>query len=71
MKTDARVIRALDGDTLWIRLRVRLRKNQPELGTPAGERAFDRTQRRFPPGKRLLLRLGVADAYGRLVTDLN
>jgi endonuclease YncB( thermonuclease family) len=63
------VVRVIDGDTVWVRLRVRLRRSAPDTG-PEAVAAADRLDRQFPPGTRVELLLNAIDDYGRIVGDL-
>lgn len=62
--------RVIDGDTLWIRIRVRTRKSQPELGTRQGDAAAREAKARWPKGTALLVEGFAADEYGRLVATV-
>ena len=62
--------RVIDGDTLWVKVRVRLRKSSPDSGT-AGAAATKRAQASYRPGKRHLLKAYAVDEYGRIVGELS
>ncbi len=79
----ARIIRVVDGDTLYTRIylgfgvkvteRVRLRGiNTPELGTPEGERAKKFVQNLLPVGSLIVLKSHkcTTDPHGRFVEDV-
>lgn len=69
MNARAVVVRVIDGDTIWIRLRVRLRQSAPDTGQAAVD-ATNALERRFPQGKRVQVVIGAVDEYGRIVGDL-
>jgi len=64
------VIRAVDGDTLWVRIRVRLPQSTPELHAAGGLEALGRTARRFPVGRRVQVRIHAIDDFGRIIGDV-
>jgi endonuclease YncB( thermonuclease family) len=64
------ITRVIDGDTVWVRVRVRLLDSAPELGTAAGEQAHVSLARRWPPGARVQVRQVATDGYGRIVGTL-
>jgi endonuclease YncB( thermonuclease family) len=70
MNPRAVVDRVIDGDTLWVRLRVRLNTNAPELGTVEGDAARDQLKRILHKGRRVQLVQQSVDDYGRIVAHL-
>jgi len=66
----AKIVRVVDGDTMWVRMRIRLHTNAPELRDAGGQEALDRLKRRFPPGKDVALRIHSTDIYGRIVAEV-
>ena len=64
------VVRAVDGDTVWVRVRVRLPRSTPELRSPGGLEALGATTRRFPTGRRVSILFHSVDDYGRIVGEL-
>lgn len=67
MNARAVVDRVIDGDTLWVRVRVRLNSNAPELGTVEGDAARDELKRILYKGRRLQLVTQSVDRYGRII----
>lgn len=65
-----KVIRAIDGDTLWVRVRVRLRKSAPPATTQPGREAEQATARRWPEGADVTFDPHIIDDYGRFVSTL-
>jgi endonuclease YncB( thermonuclease family) len=70
MNTRAVVDRVIDGDTLWVRLRVRLAKSAPEPGTPEGDAATERARRALWKGRRVQIVTHSVDDYGRIIGHL-
>jgi len=70
MRALAKIMRVVDGDTIWLRVRVRLATSAPELGTPAGDAAAEALARQHPPGQDVALNIHSVDKYGRMVVDL-
>lgn len=70
MNARAVVDRVIDGDTLWVRMRVRLAKSAPEPGTPDGEAATAQTKSVLWRGRRVQLVTHSVDDYGRIVGHL-
>ncbi len=64
------VERVIDGDTMWIRLRLRTRANAPELARQGGPAAAAALSRAYPRGRAVTVTLHAADAYGRAVGSL-
>ena len=64
------VVRVIDGDTVWIRVRVRLLRSTEELHTFAGEQAHVIAARRWPPGTRVMVSPQTIDTYGRILGEL-
>lgn len=60
----------IDGDTLWVRLRVRLAKSAPEPGTPEGDAATERAKRALWKGRRVQIVTHSVDDYGRIIGHL-
>lgn len=71
MKPRAIVVRVIDGDTLWVRLRVRLQTSAPELTAPGGHAAKEAIMRKYPQGYRAVLNIESVDGYGRLIASLS
>lgn len=66
-----KITRVIDGDTIVIEFRVRLRSARaPELGTPAGQAAKIAMQRSFPRGTKVVAEIFAVDAYGRLLATV-
>jgi len=63
------IVRVIDGDTIWVRVRVRLRTSAPDHGVEA-LRATEITKRRFPRGRRVQLSIGATDQFGRFIADI-
>lgn len=63
------VVRVVDGDTVWIRVRVRTLKSTPDSG-PAAIAATEDLQRRFPVGARCQIGINAIDPYGRILGNL-
>ena len=70
MNPRAVVDRVIDGDTLWVRLRVRLNTNAPELGTVEGDAARDELKRILHKGRRVQVVQQSVDRYGRIIGRL-
>ena len=67
MNIRAVVDRVIDGDTLWLRMRVRLNTSAPELGTPEGDAAFTDLRKALKRGRRVQIVLQTVDQFGRVV----
>ena len=63
------VVRVIDGDTVWVRVRVRLRRSAPDTGIEA-LRATSELEDRLPKGKRIQIAVGSVDGYGRIIADI-
>ena len=71
MNIRGHVIRVVDGDTLWVRVRVRLASTStPELGSREGGIAHEALRRRWPTGEAVQLIASGVDGYGRIIADL-
>ena len=70
MNIRAIVDRVIDGDTLWVRVRVRLPESAPELGTAAGAAAAGELKAALHKGRRVQLVTHTVDGYGRIVAHL-
>jgi endonuclease YncB( thermonuclease family) len=70
MNIRAVVDRVIDGDTLWLRVRLRLNTNAPELGTVEGDAARDELKRILHRGRRVQVVQQATDGYGRIVGRL-
>ena len=68
---EGKVERVIDGDTLWIRFRVRTRKNAPELTQPGGVEAQRSLAARLPRGSTITAEIVFVDSYGRLVAKVS
>lgn len=66
-KWAATVERLIDGDTLTLRVRARLRESAPEIGAPGGAEALERLRDRFPFGQPVEVEVVGVDAYARPV----
>jgi len=67
----AEVDRIVDGDTLVVKIRVRIRgPHAPEAKTLAGQKSAARLASQFPPGTKVLLRPAAIDVFGRQVSDI-
>lgn len=67
---EGKVVRVIDGDTLWVRIRVRSQSSAPPANTPQGQAATRSMRRKWRPGQRIDLDPRAADIYGRLVARL-
>jgi len=65
-----KVLRWVDGDTVWIATRLRVTKAAPELTTAAGQAAKKAMAVRYPKGRELKFVVRWVDSYGRIVADL-
>jgi len=65
-----KVLRWVDGDTVWIATRLRVTKAAPELSTAAGRAAKSAMAARYPKGRELTYTVRWVDSYGRVVADL-
>jgi len=66
-----RVLRWVDGDTVWIATRLRITRSAPELSTAAGRAAKEAAQRSWPKAKPITFTVRWVDAHGRIVADLH
>ena len=68
----ATVERVIDGDTIVVRLRVRVRgPNAAELKTREGQVQAAKLTAKWPSGTRLLLRPAAIDPFQRMVADVD
>lgn len=65
-----KILRWVDGDTVWIATRLRVTKAAPELNTPQGRAAKDAMTRRLPKGREIRFTVRWVDSYGRIVADM-
>lgn len=66
------VERVIDGDTMVVRIRVRVRgPNAPELTTQAGKIDAAKLTAKWPAATRVLLTPAAIDVYGRMVADVD
>jgi endonuclease YncB( thermonuclease family) len=66
-----KVLRIIDGDTIEVAFRVRLRNaNAPEIDTRAGQIARDVLQASLPPRSRVLVEVFYVDAFGRFIATV-
>jgi len=63
------VDRVIDGDTAWIRVRVRLTRSAPDRG-PDAVVATSALRAKWPRGSRVQLSINAVDSYGRVIGDL-
>jgi len=66
-----KVLRWVDGDTVWIATRLRVTKAAPEMTTAAGRAAKAASSKRWPKGRDLTYTVRWVDSYGRIVADLH
>jgi len=66
----AKVVRAIDGDTLWLRVRVRLRTSSPGASAKGGPEATARTAARYQEGADVTFDPRIVDSYGRFISTL-
>lgn len=65
-----KVLRWVDGDTVWIATRLRVTKAAPEMTSAAGRAAKKAMAVRYPKGRELTYTVRWVDSYGRIVADL-
>jgi endonuclease YncB( thermonuclease family) len=65
-----RIIRVVDGDTVWVATRLRLTRNAPELNSPEGRTARATLEKAYPRGRDVRFTVRWVDAYGRIVAEL-
>lgn len=66
------VERVIDGDTIVVRIRVRVRgPNAAELRTQEGQQQAAKLSSTWPPSTRVLLRPAAIDDYQRMVADVD
>jgi len=65
-----KVLRWVDGDTVWIATRLRITKAAAELRTAEGQAAKARMAKQYPKGRELRYTVRWVDSYGRVVADL-
>jgi endonuclease YncB( thermonuclease family) len=72
MNIRGRVLRVVDGDTVWLRVRVRLAsRSAPGIATHEGSIAAEALRRELPPGSEVqVIGMKGIDRYGRIVGDL-
>lgn len=69
MNVRAKVVRVVDGDTVWVRVRVRLTKSAPDVGIDAVH-ATAELQKQLPFGTAVQIIMQAIDKYGRIVGRL-
>jgi endonuclease YncB( thermonuclease family) len=62
--------RVIDGDTIWVRVRIRTRSSAPPVSTEEGKKDKQALSKRFPKGRRVTVDPIVTDQYGRIVATL-
>jgi len=70
MNPRAVIDRVIDGDTIWVRMRVRLPQDAPERSESGGTEATTRLKKKWMKGKRIQLSMRAVDDYGRVVADI-
>lgn len=63
----AKVDRVIDGDTMWVRVRVRTQTSAPGARARGGAAATAELAKRFPRGADLSLIVLAVDQFGRIV----
>ncbi len=71
MNARAVIERVIDGDTIWVRVRIRMRTSAPELRSVGGGTAKAKLEQRFKRGDRVQIHIDTVDAYGRIVGGLS
>jgi endonuclease YncB( thermonuclease family) len=66
-----RILRVIDGDTVWIRVRVRTLQSAPPLSTAPGVDAQRRLKHRLPRGAHVTIASHMVDRYGRVVGTIH
>jgi endonuclease YncB( thermonuclease family) len=64
------VDRVIDGDTMWIRCRVRTRNSAPPASTPEGAAATSALKAKWRKGDRIEVAPIIVDQYGRILATI-
>lgn len=64
------VERVIDGDTLWVRVRMRLRSSSPPESTEVGAAETRALAAAYPRGTDIVVQPIVTDQYGRPVVTI-
>ena len=67
----ASVDRVIDGDTLWIRVRLRTRSSAPPASSVSGAAATAAMKRLYPQGKDIIVTPIITDQYGRIIGTID
>jgi endonuclease YncB( thermonuclease family) len=70
MNPRVKVLRVVDGDTVWVRLRVRLPASSPELRDVGGVEAAQRLQKTWRSGRDAEMVIHAVDSFGRVIGEL-
>lgn len=63
--------RVIDGDTVWLRIRVRTRKSTPSNATEDGKAATYALKRLLPRGRKVWVEPITTDQFGRIVATIS
>lgn len=61
------VSRVIDGDTVWVRVRIRTRRSAPPSSTQAGAQAAAALRAELPIGADIWISPIAVDTYGRII----
>lgn len=67
MKATGKVVRVIDGDTMWVRVRIRTRASAEPATTAAGAAQTAELKKRFPKGTTVNFDTRLVDSYGRIL----
>lgn len=63
--------RVIDGDTVWVRVKIRTRTSSPPISTEDGKADADALKKRYPKGTRLMIEPITVDQFGRIVGTIS
>lgn len=65
------VDRVIDGDTLWIRVRLRTRSSAPETGEAGGPEATAALKKQYRKGQKITVSPIITDEFGRIIGTID
>jgi endonuclease YncB( thermonuclease family) len=64
------VDRVIDGDTIWMRVRIRTRASAPSAGTAEGKAETEALKKLYPRGQKVWIEPITTDQFGRVIATI-